>query len=228
MADVTVVSRPSTEGKRLTLVLTEDRVGHYPEFRDYFARVFDLDRIGLAEPGYVRSPSGRIYALVFIGRSGEPFPSGLEVYIVVDALEPIDEIAVDNDLWAILEWMITGVGDPWTVSDLQETGVCTAFPRLRPGSSPRQNTGANIERNRRFESFFLQLRVRVSRNFTLQWPEKLVFRASLRAMAGSSSITSRREKWRAMYPRRYCRSARSPIPPEIIESHPKSKPVSGH
>src|SRR6516225_7249788 len=76
MADVTVVPRPSTEGKRLALVLTEDRVGHYPEFRDYFARVFNLDRVGLAEPGFVQAPSGLAYALVFIGRSGEPFPSG--------------------------------------------------------------------------------------------------------------------------------------------------------
>src|SRR5271163_4134539 len=89
MADVTVVPRPSTQGKRLALVLTEDRVGHYPEFRDYFARVFDLDRVGLAEPGFVQAPSGLAYALVFIGRSGEPFPSGVEVYAIVDALEPI-------------------------------------------------------------------------------------------------------------------------------------------
>ena len=30
MAGVTVVPRPGTEGKRLALVLTEDRVGHSP------------------------------------------------------------------------------------------------------------------------------------------------------------------------------------------------------
>src|SRR5690242_3576273 len=101
MANVTVVPRPSTEGKRLALVLTEDRVGHYPEFRDYFARVFDRDRVGLAEPGFVQAPSGLTYALVFIGRSGELFPSGVEVYVNVDSLEPIDDIAVDTDLWAI-------------------------------------------------------------------------------------------------------------------------------
>jgi hypothetical protein len=132
MADVIVVPRPSIEGKRLAHVLTEDRVGHYPEFRDYFARVFDLDRIGLAEPGFVQAPSGLAYALVFIGRSGEPFPSGVEVYVVVDSLEPIDDSGVDSDLWAILEWMIAGVGAPWTVRDLRETGrACIAFPQYR-------------------------------------------------------------------------------------------------
>ena len=134
MAGVTVVPRPGTEGKRLALVLTEDRVGHYPEFRDYFARVFDLDRVGLAEPGFVQAPSGLTYALVFIGRSGEPFPSGVEVYAVIDALEPIDDAAVDSDLWAILEWMIAGVGAPWSVGDLQETGRLYRIPAASTGS----------------------------------------------------------------------------------------------
>ena len=59
MSDVTVISKPNTDGKRLALVLTEDRVGHYPEFRDYFVRTFALDRIGLAEPGYVQSTRAR-------------------------------------------------------------------------------------------------------------------------------------------------------------------------
>lgn len=134
MAGVTVVPRPGAEGKRLALVLTEDRVGHYPEFRDYFARVFDLDRLGLAEPGFVQAPSGLTYALVFIGRSGEPFPSGVEVYAVIDALEPIDDAAVDSDLWAILEWMIAGVGAPWSVGDLQETGRLYRIPAASTGS----------------------------------------------------------------------------------------------
>ena len=133
MADVIVVPRPSIEAKRLALVLTEDRVGHYPEFRDYFARVFELARVGLAEPGFVQAPSGLTYALVFIGRSGEPFPSAVEVYAIVDSLEPMDDNAVDGDLWAILEWTIAGVGAPWTVRDLQETGRLYRIPAVSKG-----------------------------------------------------------------------------------------------
>jgi hypothetical protein len=68
------------------------------------------------------------YALVFLGRSGEPFPSGLEVYAIVDALEPLDDAAVDSDLWAILGWMIDGVGAPWSIKDLQETGRLYRIP----------------------------------------------------------------------------------------------------
>jgi hypothetical protein len=59
---------------------------------------------------------------VFIGRSGEPFPSGLEINAVVPALELIDDTALETDLWAILRRMIAGVGGDWTVQDLDATG----------------------------------------------------------------------------------------------------------
>jgi hypothetical protein len=128
---------PHAEGPHLVTgkhFLHEDCVGHYPEFRTYFVRIFDLDRVGLAEPGFVQAPSGLIYALVFIGRSGEPFPSGVEVYAVVDALEPIDDRILDTDLWAILSWMIEGVGAPWTKQDLEETGRLYRIPAARASS----------------------------------------------------------------------------------------------
>ena len=130
MADVAVIARPATEGTRQALVLTEDRLGHYPEFRAFFVRTFDLERIWLSEPGFVRAPSGTIYGLVFVGRSGERFPSGLEVNAIVDALEPLDDMVVDRDLWAILGWMIGGVGAPWTVEDLQATGRLYRIPAM--------------------------------------------------------------------------------------------------
>ena len=128
MTDVTVIAPPPLDGLRRALVLAEDRVGHYPEFRRFFAATFNLDRDGLKQPGYVTAPSGTSYALVFIGRSGEPFPAGVEVHALVPALEPLDEAAVDRDLWAILTWMIAGVGGDWTVQDLEETGRLFRVP----------------------------------------------------------------------------------------------------
>ena len=128
MADVVVIGRPANEDTRHALVLIEDRVGHYPEFRAFFVRTFDLDRVGLAEPGYVQAPSGLAYALVFIGRSGEPFPAGIEIHAIVPALEPLDDVVVDQDLWAILGWVIEGVGPPWTVEDLNATGRLYRIP----------------------------------------------------------------------------------------------------
>jgi hypothetical protein len=125
---VAVVDAPNLAGKRRAFALAEDRVGHYPEFRAFFERAFDLARIGLSRPGYVAAPSGFIYELVFVGRSGEPFPSGVEIYAVVDALEPLDNAVLDRDLWAILRWMIAGVGAPWTIEDLDATGRLYRIP----------------------------------------------------------------------------------------------------
>jgi len=128
MTDVRVIAPPPLAGLRRALVLAEDRIGHYPEFRRFFAATFDLDRDGLARPGYLAAPSGQSYALVFIGRSGEPFPAGMEIHALVPALEPLDENAVDRDLWAILAWMIAGVGGDWTVRDLEATGRLYRVP----------------------------------------------------------------------------------------------------
>jgi hypothetical protein len=130
MAEVTAIAKPNLTGKRLAFALAEDRIGHYAEFRAYFVRIFDLDRIGLAEPSFVQTSSGLTFALVFIRRSGEPFPSGVEVYAVVDALEPIDDSVLDSGIWAILCWMIEGVGAPWTRHDLEVTGGYIGFRRL--------------------------------------------------------------------------------------------------
>jgi hypothetical protein len=130
MTRIEIVESPELEGKRRALVLTEDRLGHYPEFREFFVSCFALEANGLSRPGYVRAPSGMTYALVFVGRSGEPFPDGLEIYALVDALEPLNDGDIDTDLWALLRWMIEGVGGPWRVEDLDATGELYQLPFL--------------------------------------------------------------------------------------------------
>ncbi|HEY1931088.1 MAG TPA: hypothetical protein VGG99_03675 [Acetobacteraceae bacterium] len=123
-----IVPPPSLEGKRLAFVLAEDRLGHYREFREFFVRTFNLGEVGLARPGYVRAPSGMDYALIFLGRSGEAFPSGVEIHAIVPALEPLDEVQVDRDLWAILRWIVAGVGGDWTIDALEATGRLFRIP----------------------------------------------------------------------------------------------------
>ena len=126
MNDVRIIPPPLLDGSRLAFVLAEDRLGHYPEFRDFFVRSFELDRIGLARPGYLRAPSGTAYALIFIGRSGEPFPSGVEIHAVVPALEPLDEAQTDRDLWAILRWIVARCRRRWTSRRWRQPAVSSA------------------------------------------------------------------------------------------------------
>ena len=122
MSQVTVVEAPDLSNTRQAFVLREDRLGHYAEFRRWFTKIFDLDRIGMSRPGYLKGPSGMVYAMVFLGRSGEAFPAGLEIFALPEALEPLDDEAVDRDAWAILCWMMDGVGAPWSRADLETTG----------------------------------------------------------------------------------------------------------
>ena len=131
-----IISPPSLDGKRLAFLLVEERLGHYPEFRDFFVRSFGLDRVGLAQPGYLQAPLGNIYALIFLGRSGEPFPSGVEIHAVVPALEPLNEVAADRDLWSILRWMIEGIGGEWTVDALENTGGLFRIPASMDAARP--------------------------------------------------------------------------------------------
>jgi hypothetical protein len=130
VSEVELIAKPSLDGKRRALVLTEDRIGHYPEFRDFFIKRFSLDANGLSRSGFIRGPSGMIYLLVFVGRSGELFPDGVEVYALVEALEPLNEEDVDSDLWALLRWMIQGIGGEWKVEDLDATGRLYQLPFL--------------------------------------------------------------------------------------------------
>ena len=133
MTDVSIIPMPSLDGMRLAFVLAEDRIGHDPEFRAFFTRRFDLGRVGLSRPGCLRAPSGTAYALIFIGRSGEAFPSGVEIHAIVPALEPLDEARTDCDLWAILRWIVEGVGGIWTVDALEATGHLFRIPSaMRP------------------------------------------------------------------------------------------------
>ena len=51
MTAMQVVENPTLEGKRRAFVLAEDRVGHYPEFREFFVKQFSLGTNALSRPG---------------------------------------------------------------------------------------------------------------------------------------------------------------------------------
>ena len=109
-------------------VLTDPNVSHYPEFAAFLTDTFELADKPLEAPGLL-DVGGRVYELIFTGRSGQPFPAAVEIAALVPGLEPMDTAQTDQDLWAIMEWLIEGVGEPWTVEALRTTGEIF---RVRP------------------------------------------------------------------------------------------------
>lgn len=118
-------------GYRRELVLTETRLGHYDEFRQFFRNELGLQP-GDVDGGlnhFFRADSGRVYELVFIGKTGRLFPSGVEILLLVEDISPLpEENEIDKDLWEFLRWMIGGVGGEWTVEALESTGYLYRVP----------------------------------------------------------------------------------------------------
>ena len=79
-------------GHRAIPLLAEHDLAHYPEFRDFLARTFPLDRDPFGPPGLLRV-GDRTYQLVFFGRSGHAFSISVSIDALVPGLEPIDERA---------------------------------------------------------------------------------------------------------------------------------------
>lgn len=127
---MTPVVEPSSRrppDHRAVPLLAEHDLGHYPQFRRYLAEAFALDADPLGEPGLV-SVGDRFYELVFVGRSGLAFPAGVEINALVPGLEPLDERAADLDLWALLGWILDGVGGGWSADALARTGRIYRVP----------------------------------------------------------------------------------------------------
>lgn len=110
---VTIVVPPAGAAPQDSPLMTEHKLGDYPEFQAFFRRGFDLDTVGLSQPGCVQAPSGKLYLLVFLGRSGEAFPSGVEIHPVVNGAGSLDAETADRDLSAILQWTIEESKGDW-------------------------------------------------------------------------------------------------------------------
>ena len=100
---------------------------HYPEFSAFFATTFGLDSDPFGPPGLLRVDT-RFYELIFVGYSSRPFPAGVQIAALVPGLEPLDEEQSDLDLWAILTWLVDGVGGEWDVEALTITGRIYRIP----------------------------------------------------------------------------------------------------
>lgn len=119
-----------TQKYRAVFVMAEERLGHYAGFREALVEAFGLT-LGHADggpPGYFRAASGREYEVVFCSRSGQRFPSGLEIRALVAGFDPVDSEAIDEDIWRFLEWLVPRAGAEWTLEALKSTGKVYKIP----------------------------------------------------------------------------------------------------
>ena len=119
-----------TQNYRRVFVMMEDRLGHYPGFREAFIEAFKLTPAHAdgGPGGYFRAVSGREYEVVFTSRSGHRFPSGLEINALVAGFDAIEPDATDEDIWRFMEWLIPRVGGEWTLEALKATGKVYKIP----------------------------------------------------------------------------------------------------
>lgn len=118
-------------------LLAEYDLGHYDEFRRFLVGAFDLDRDPFGPPGRLVVEE-RAYDLTFIGRSCQAFPAAVEIGALVAGLEPLDETVADDDLWAILQWLVDGVGGEWSMDALTTTGRIYRTPAATRDSTRQE------------------------------------------------------------------------------------------
>ena len=128
--EIIAASGIRTQDFRRVFVMVEERLGHYAGFREALIAAFGLTPAHAdgGPPGYFRCASGREYELVFMSRSGQRFPSGVEIHALVPGFDPIEPEATDEDIWYFLEWLIPRVGGEWTLEALKATGKVYKIP----------------------------------------------------------------------------------------------------
>ena len=128
--EIITTAQIRTEKYRSVFVMTEERLGHYAGFREALTEAFGLTAAHAdgGPPGYFRAASGREYEVVFTSRSGQRFPSGLEIRALVPGFDAVDAQATDQDVWRFLEWLVPRVGGEWTLEALKATGKVYKIP----------------------------------------------------------------------------------------------------
>ena len=98
------------ENHRRELVMVEEVLLQRLEFWEEVRRQFALDD-RLPRDRYLhRAPSGGLYDIVFIGRSDEPFPSGMEFWYLAEGFDQLPpKSTIDADLWVFARDLVVAV-----------------------------------------------------------------------------------------------------------------------
>ena len=98
------------ENHRRELVMVEEVLRQTAEYWEEVRRQFELDD-NLTRNRYLyRAPSGGLYDIVFVGRTDEPFPSGMEFWYLADGFDQLPpRSTIDADLLDLVRDLVAGV-----------------------------------------------------------------------------------------------------------------------
>ena len=98
------------ENHRRELVMVEEVLRQTAEYWDEVRRQFDLGDSLPRDRFLYRAPSGGLYDIIFIGRTDEPFPSGMEFWYLAEGFEQLpSKSTIDRDLWDFARDVVAGV-----------------------------------------------------------------------------------------------------------------------
>ena len=104
---------PSTlhlENHRRELVMVEEVLRQRLEFWEEIRRQFSLNDQLPRHRYLYRAPSGGLYDIVFIGRTDEPFPSGMEFWYLAEGFSQLPpRSTIDADLWTFAKDLVAAV-----------------------------------------------------------------------------------------------------------------------
>lgn len=106
-------------------ILVEQMPGHYPEFYEFLKGQLDAAGGTL----YFRGPSMMTYSLGWLPE-GDPLQmQGIQICSrMEDPGQTLSHDIIDLDIWALLEWLVQGVGGEWSLDALRKTGAIYKVP----------------------------------------------------------------------------------------------------
>jgi len=95
---------------RRELVMVEELLRQTLEFWEEVRRQFSLDDTLPRDRYLYRASSGGLYEIVFIGRTDEPFPSGMEFWYWAEGFNQLPpRSAINDDLWEFTRDLVSAV-----------------------------------------------------------------------------------------------------------------------
>jgi hypothetical protein len=103
-------------GHPIVPLIAERHLAHFPDLREFLQATSSRQNESSSHPVRVKVGE-RFYKLSLAYRSDSAAPIGIRVAALIPTRQPLHDDQADNDLWTILQWMITRARQWWKYDD---------------------------------------------------------------------------------------------------------------